>query len=115
MEQAYSRWLTHVTEPELLEQLKNMSEQERQEAFCCELAFGTGGLRGILGAGTNRMNVYVIRRATQAVADYLNEGMTTKNHKASLRERFRIMSRHYGFLPALSLHAWFALRTFTKK
>ena len=46
---------------------------------------------------------------------YLNEGMTTKNHKASLRERFRIMSRHYGFLPALSLHAWFALRTFTKK
>ena len=49
------------------------------------------------------------------VADYLNEGMTTKNHKASLRERFRIMSRHYGFLPALSLHAWFALRTFTKK
>ena len=55
MEQAYSRWLTHVTEPELLEQLKNMSEQERQEAFCRELAFGTGGLRGILGAGTNRI------------------------------------------------------------
>lgn len=45
MEQAYSRWLTHVTEPELQEQLKNMSEQERQEAFCRELSFGTGGLR----------------------------------------------------------------------
>ena len=49
------------------------------------------------------------------VADYLNEGMTTKNHKASLRERFRIMSRHYGLLPTLTLHAWFALRAFTKK
>ena len=73
MEQAYSRWLTHVTEPELLEQLKNMSEQERQEAFCRELAFGTGGLRGILGAGTNRMNVYTVRRATQGLANYLKK------------------------------------------
>ena len=49
------------------------------------------------------------------VADYLNEGMTTKNHKASLRERFRIMCHHYGLLPTLTLHAWFALRSFTKK
>ena len=49
------------------------------------------------------------------LADYLNEGMTTHNHKASLRERFRIMSRHYGLLPTLTLHAWFALRAFTKK
>lgn len=73
MEQAYSRWLTHVTEPELLEQLKNMSEQERQEAFCRELAFGTGGLRGILGAGTNRMNVYTVRRETQGLANYLKK------------------------------------------
>lgn len=73
MEQAYSRWLTHVTEPELREQLKNMSEQERQEAFCRELAFGTGGLRGILGAGTNRMNVYTVRRATQGLANYLKK------------------------------------------
>ena len=48
-------------------------------------------------------------------ADYLNEGMTTKNHKASLRERFRIMCHHYGLLPTLTLHAWFALRSFTKK
>ncbi len=49
------------------------------------------------------------------VADYLNEGMTQRNHKASLRERFRIMSRHYGLLPTLTLHAWFVLRAFTKK
>ena len=41
-------------------------------AFGCELTFGTGGLRGILGAGTNRMNVHVVRRAAQAVADYLS-------------------------------------------
>ena len=41
-------------------------------AFTATLEFGTAGLRGVLGAGTNRMNVYVVRRATQAVADYLN-------------------------------------------
>ena len=41
-------------------------------AFGCELTFGTGGLRGILGAGTNRTNVHVVRRAAQAVADYLS-------------------------------------------
>ena len=73
MEQAYSRWLTHVTEPELLAQLQSMNEQERQEAFCRELSFGTGGLRGILGAGTNRMNVYTVRRATQGLANYLKK------------------------------------------
>ena len=71
MEQAYSRWLAHVTEPELLTQLQTMNEQERREAFCRDLSFGTGGLRGILGAGTNRMNIYTVRRATQGLANYL--------------------------------------------
>ena len=45
--------------------------QEIEERFYRELEFGTAGLRGILGAGTNRMNVYVVRRATQGLSDYL--------------------------------------------
>lgn len=49
------------------------------------------------------------------VADYLSEGMTTRHHEASLKERFHIMARHYGLLPTLLRHAWFAVRTFTKK
>lgn len=49
------------------------------------------------------------------VADYLEEGMTTKNHKASLRERFHIMTRHYGLLPTVMRHAWFVVRKLTKK
>ena len=54
--------------------------------------------------------------STRAVlADYLNEGMTTHNHKASLRERFRIMCRHYGFTTALARHAWFVVRAVAKK
>lgn len=47
--------------------------------------------------------------------DYLNEGMTTRNHRASLHERFRIMCRHYGYLSTLASHAWFALRLLLKK
>ena len=47
--------------------------------------------------------------------DYLSEGMTTRNHRASLHERFRIMCRHYGYLSTLARHAWFALRLLLKK
>ena len=47
--------------------------------------------------------------------DYLNEGVPTRNHRASLHERFRIMCRHYGYLSTLARHAWFALRLLLKK
>lgn len=49
------------------------------------------------------------------LTDYLSEGMTTKNHKASLRERFAIMRRHYGLFRTLGLHLWFVLRAAIKK
>lgn len=44
------------------------------------------------------------------LTDYLSEGMTTRNHKASLKERFRIMVRHYGWLTTVVMHGWFALK-----
>lgn len=46
--------------------------------------------------------------------DYLNEGMTTRNHKASLKERFRIMVKHYGWFSTVLHHAWFVIRLFYK-
>lgn len=46
--------------------------------------------------------------------DYLNEGMTTRNHRASLKERFRIMVKHYGWLSTVLHHAWFVIRLFYK-
>lgn len=49
------------------------------------------------------------------VADFLEGGMTRKNHKASLHERFRIMADHYGWLPTLFFHIWFVVRSFLKK
>ena len=47
--------------------------------------------------------------------DYLNEGMTTRNHKASLKERFRIMCKHYGYFSTFVRHCWFVVRSVIKK
>lgn len=47
--------------------------------------------------------------------DYLNEGMTTRNHKASLKERFRIMAKHYGWISTILHHGWFVVRAIYKK
>ena len=49
------------------------------------------------------------------LADYLNEGMTTANHKVSLKERFDIMAKHYGLLPTIAQHIWFVFRSMIKK
>ena len=48
------------------------------------------------------------------IIDYLNEGMTTRNHKASLKERFRIMAKHYGWVSTILHHCWFVIRLFYK-
>lgn len=62
-----------MLDPDLIQELTNMCEEDIQESFCRHLAFGTGGLRGILGAGTNRMNVYTVMRASQGVANYIKK------------------------------------------
>lgn len=49
------------------------------------------------------------------IIDYLNEGMTTRNHKASLKERFRIMAKHYGWISTMLHHGWFVIRSIYKK
>lgn len=67
----YERWLRNVAENDLLQELRNMDDVSIEDAFYRELAFGTGGLRGTIGAGTNRMNVYVVGRASQGLANYL--------------------------------------------
>ena len=51
----------------------------------------------------------------QVVIDYLNDGLTTQNHKASLKERFRIMCKHYGYVSTILRHLWFMLRLVLKK
>ena len=68
----YTRWLAN-TDGEIRDELLRMDSTEMEDAFYRDLAFGTGGLRGILGAGTNRMNVHVVGKATQGLANYLLE------------------------------------------
>lgn len=67
----YKYWLEHATDEEVLRSLKSMSEQDVRNAFSADLQFGTGGLRGIMTAGTNRMNVYTVYRATEGLAKYM--------------------------------------------
>ncbi len=72
---ALSRWLERAGEdPDLISELKEVQGDAGavSDRFYRHLAFGTGGLRGVIGAGTNRMNIYTVRRATQGLADYLN-------------------------------------------
>lgn len=73
-EEMMKRWLNHESMDRILkEELLAIKDQEEiYDRFYRDLEFGTGGLRGILGAGTNRMNIYTVRRATQGFADYLN-------------------------------------------
>lgn len=66
----YNRWLEKADE-ELKIELKAMDDAAIEDAFYRDLAFGTGGLRGTIGAGTNRMNVHVVAKASQGLANYL--------------------------------------------
>lgn len=70
----YDLWLEKVSDKELADELESIkgNEEEIKDRFYQNLAFGTGGLRGVLGAGTNRMNIYTVGQATQGLADYLN-------------------------------------------
>ena len=70
-QERYERWMEKATDSELRAELAAMDDGQKEDAFYRELEFGTGGLRGTLGAGSNRMNVYVVARATQGIANYL--------------------------------------------
>lgn len=71
LKKKYEKWLSFVTEIDILNELKMMDGAAIEDAFYRDLAFGTGGLRGIIGAGTNRMNVHVVAKATQGLSQYL--------------------------------------------
>ena len=75
IKETVTQWLDNLTEQDLVDELKALiaaDTDELYDAFYRGLEFGTAGLRGTIGVGTNRMNVHVVARATQGVADYLN-------------------------------------------
>lgn len=72
----YREWLKKATDdPELISELESIdgNDKEIHDRFYRQLTFGTAGLRGVLGSGTNRMNIYVVRQATQGLANYVNK------------------------------------------
>lgn len=105
----YLAWLenSYIDEDtkEELRQIKN-NKKEIIERFYKNLEFGTGGLRGLLGAGTNRMNTYTVRRATQGLADYINsKGQEAKDRGVVIAYDSRRMSREFSEEAALVLGA----------
>ena len=91
--QLYSLWTQKATEdPDLQAELSSVSgnEEEIKDRFYRDLEFGTGGLRGVIGAGTYRLNIYTIRRATQGLSDYVNDSY--KNGSVAIACDSRIKS-----------------------
>ena len=72
----YLLWCEKASaDPDIVDELKEISSDEEkiEDAFYRDLAFGTGGLRGVIGAGTNRMNIYTVAKASQGLADYVKK------------------------------------------
>ena len=103
----YEKWLENpnidINTKKELDEIKN-NEQEIKERFYKDLEFGTGGLRGIIGAGTNRMNIYTVRKATQGLANYIikNSG---QNKGVAIAYDSRNMSLEFSEEVALCLNA----------
>lgn len=106
--QRYLEWLNDdYFDAETREELKAIesNDKEIQERFYKDLEFGTGGLRGIIGAGTNRMNKYTVSKATQGLANYiLKEGEQRKNMGVAIAYDSRNMSPEFAEQAALVLN-----------
>lgn len=88
----YQLWCKKATEDkDLIEELKNMADDAEQisEAFYKDLEFGTGGLRGVIGAGTNRMNIYTVGKATQGLAEYVLSQSSTPSVAVAYDSRIK--------------------------
>lgn len=103
----YSRWLAQPDMPrELRDELESVAQNETQIAdrFYRELEFGTGGLRGVLGAGSNRMNIYTVGKATQGLVEYILSRPGAKKRVAIAHDS-RINSRLFAVRTACVLAA----------
>ena len=105
--EVYEQWIANPYFDEATkEELKSIAEDENEikERFYMDLEFGTAGLRGIIGAGTNRMNIYVVRRATQGLANYIAK-VEKKSQGVAIAYDSRHMSPEFAQEAALCLAA----------
>ncbi|WP_294392387.1 phospho-sugar mutase [uncultured Clostridium sp.] len=101
----YNEWInSDIINDETKNELRSISdEKEIEDRFYQDLDFGTGGLRGIIGAGSNRMNIYTVAKATQGFADYLNDNFTDPS--VAIAYDSRNMSKEFAQSAALTLCA----------
>lgn len=94
----FQRWLNHPNiDKNLKEQLLNMSEEEIKDAFYTNIEFGTAGMRGVLGVGTNRINIHTIRKATQGFSQYIiNNGKEAMDKGVAISCDNRHMSYEFA-------------------
>lgn len=108
----YKRWCQlAVADADVAAELKAMDDAKIEDAFYRDLAFGTGGLRGVIGAGTNRMNVYTVAKASQGLANYLNQ--TAEKPSVAIGYDSRIKSQLFARVAAqvfaangVKVHIW---------
>ncbi|MFW2489630.1 phospho-sugar mutase [Clostridium chromiireducens] len=101
----YNTWInSDIINEETKNELRAISdEKEIEDRFYQDLDFGTGGLRGVIGAGSNRMNIYTVAKATQGFANYLNENF--KDPSVAIAYDSRNMSKEFAKAAALNLCA----------
>lgn len=91
----YDIWVKNaVAEPSVVTELQEMAQDEarKEDAFYRDLSFGTGGLRGVIGAGTNRMNIYTVAKASQGLANYILEAFPPQRRRIAVSYDSRIKS-----------------------
>ena len=101
----YQKWLDFAELPDYLRQdLENMDEKTKEDAFYTNLEFGTAGMRGLIGAGTNRINIYVVRQATEGLARLIeSKGGNEKERGVAIAYDSRHFSPEFAFESAAVL------------
>ena len=91
MEQKYQQWIRNA-DASLQAALRQMNAEEKEDAFYRDLTFGTGGLRGVIGPGTNRMNLHTVSKASQGLADYVTAHFPPDERRIAVSYDSRILS-----------------------
>lgn len=101
----YQKWVDFVELPDYLRQdLENMDEKTKEDAFYTNLEFGTAGMRGLVGSGTNRINIYVVRQATEGLARLIeSKGGNEKERGVAIAYDSRHFSPEFAFESAAVL------------
>ncbi|MBO6660225.1 MAG: phospho-sugar mutase [Roseivirga sp.] len=96
IQEKVDKWLNSAIDDESKAAIRNMNENELADSFYKDLEFGTGGLRGVMGAGSNRMNKYTVGMATQGLANYLKKSFPDEEIKVAIAHDSRNNSRFFA-------------------